>query len=264
MTAAVRSALLAGLAALALAACHRKAAPPPAPKAPEPLGYSQTTPDAAVQLTLDPEIGKRPGLRLRLYGEGVKDLTAFLAQAHNDRASLAAKGIPDAPYERRITWTLTAATPRLTSARESWFDYTGGAHPNHGWNGLLWDVAGDHPIARIDLFRPGADQGPLDAALCKAIRAAKAERQGAVRIGEDTGAWSCPKWADSNFVFAPSTAAGRIGGLEFLFDPYVLGPYAEGDYQVIVPQSAFHDALAPQYADDFAGDPAPPPKPAGQ
>ena len=75
-------------------------------------------------------------------------------------------------------------------------------------------------------------------------------------MGEESGTWSCPKWADSQFVFAPSTAAGKIGGLVFLFDPYVLGPYAEGDYRVTVPLSAFAESLSPSYAEEFAGAPA--------
>jgi hypothetical protein len=265
MTPTVRSAILAGLAALALAACHRKAAAPPPPKAPEPLSFAQTTPDATVQLTLGPDIGKHSGLRLKLYSDGVKELTAFAAQAHNDRAHLQAKGITESPYERRVSWTLTAVGPHLMSVRGSWIDYTGGAHPNRGWNGVIWDIEGDHPITRAEVFRPGVDQTPLDAVLCGAIKAAKAQRKGAVKVGEDAAAWSCPKWADSNFVLAPSTLPKKIGGLEFLFDPYVLGPYVEGDYQVVVPQSAFHDALAPAYADDFAGGPAPPPtRPGGK
>lgn len=253
---------LAAAAALTLGGCHRKAeVRPPAAGPPPPLSFAETTPDATVKLTLAPAIGERSGLRMKLYGDGVKELTSFVAEARNDRAHLQAKGFSAPPYERDITWTITAATPHLLSAREAWVDDTGGAHPNHGWIGLLWDVERDQPIPRADIFQPDPDQARLDAALCRAIKAAKAQRQGAVAIGEDSGAWSCPRWADSNFVFVPSTQKDKIGGLEFLFDPYVLGPYSEGDYRVIVPQAEFHDALAPAYADDFAGDPAPPPGP---
>jgi hypothetical protein len=261
MTAA-RAALAAiAVLAAALGGCNRKAEPKPPAGPPGPLSFERSTPDAKVKLTLEPQIGKHPGLRQKLYDDGVKELTSFVAQAQNDRAHVAAKGLPIPAYERQISWTITADTPHLLSAHESWFDYTGGAHPNHGSIALLWDVERDTPIPRSEMFLPSADQAKLDTALCAAIRAAKAQRPGSAAISQDAGAWSCPKWSDSNFVFAPSTAPGKIGGLVFLYDPYVLGPYVEGDYQVSVPQSVFRDALAPAWADDFAGEPAPKPAP---
>ncbi len=255
----VLTAVTAGLLVAALAACQRKAETkaPAAPAAP--LTFIQTSPDATVRLVLDPGVGARPGLRGKLYGDGVKELTSFADQAHSDRARLSQKGYPSPAYERDLVWSLTAATPNLASARETWSDYTGGAHPNHGWLGVIWDVHSDREIPRGELFRVDADQGQLDALLCQAVKAAKSRRAGAAAINEEVGTWSCPKWDDSNFVFAPSTTAGKIGGLTFLFDPYVLGPYAEGDYAVTVPQSDFRIALAPAYADEFAGAPAPEP-----
>ena len=72
----------------------------------------------------------------------------------------------------------------------------------------------------------------------------------------DPLAWPCPKWADSDFVLAPSSAPGKIGGLVFLFDPYSIGPYVEGDWAIALPQAEFRAALAPQWAGEFAGAPA--------
>ena len=43
----------------------------------------------------------------------------------------------------------------------------------------------------------------------------------------------------------------------FLIGPYQVGPYAEGSYEVTVPQAAFRALLAPAYADEFAGTPKP-------
>lgn len=253
---------VAGLVAVALCGCHRKEASPKASAPlPEPLSFSQVTPDSTVKMTLAPVIAQEPGLRFRLYGDGVKELKSFAAQAHGDRAHLAAKGLQTPPYQRDIAWTLTAATPRLLSARESWFDDTGGAHPNHGWNGLLWNIPEDRAIPRAELFRPDADQAKLEQGLCEAIKAAKVQRVGAQEAAEEAGSWPCPRWADSDFVFAPSTVHGKLGGLVFLFDPYSLGPYAEGDYQVTVPLAEFQGALSPAYADEFAGAPEPLPPP---
>ena len=56
-------------------------------------------------------------------------------------------------------------------------------------------------------------------------------------------------------MLAAGTTAGKAGGLVFLIAPYLVGPYAEGSYEVTVPQSAFRSLLAPAYADEFAGQP---------
>jgi len=100
----------------------------------------------------------------------------------------------------------------------------------------------------------------LDRVLCDAVNAARAARTGepsnlTLGGGEDQ-MWSCPRAMETAFALAPSATAGKAGGLEFLINPYDVGPYAEGTYQIVVPQSAFRTLLAPAYADEFAGAPA--------
>ena len=246
--------LLAAVAVLALAACGPKTPKPPA-SPPLPLAFARTTPDAKVSLTLDKAFRREPGLQQQIYAAGVADLNSFLVQAQGDRAHLLAKHIVTPPYERTVSWTLTAATPRLAAAREAWFDDTGGAHPNHGSKGLIWSVVTDAELPAAELIRPDADQGALDAILCRAVTAAKARRQSPGSAPTDR---ACPRWGDSAFVPVASTTPGKIGGLMFLFDPYVLGPYAEGDYAIVVPQAEVSRWLAPLYAPEFAGAPAQP------
>jgi len=245
--------------ALVLAGCRREQQFKAPPKAPEPLSFARSTPDAAVSLRLWPAIGELPGLRFKLYQDGVKELTTFLAQAQNDHAHLAAKGLPATPYRRAIDWKVTAATPNLVGAEEMWFDDTGGVHPNHGTKGLIWDVLGDHQIAGTELFRSEVSPALLDKALCDAIKAEKARRLGPQASTGDGSESFCSRWPESEFTLAPSTVKGKIGGLIFLFDPNVLGPYAAGGFEVTVPEKVFHFWLSPTWVSEFAGDPAPPP-----
>ncbi len=247
----VRILAMVALAAIAVTGCQRKQAAKP-PQPPPRMSYAQTTPDASVHLTLAPAIAGDAALRFKLYEDGVRELTTFITEARNDHDRVRQKGGTVRPYEHSISWTLTAATPHLLSAWETWYDYAGGAHPNNGSEALLWDPVSDKEIQRGALFRPNADQVRLDAALCTAIHNAKAARSGST---SDPQTWPCPKWADSNFVFAPSVISGKLGGLTFLFDPYAIGPYAEGTYEVTVPLAAFEDALSPAYAAEFAGSP---------
>ena len=257
-----RAAVLGAMAlALALVGCRREQAFKPPPKAPEPLSFAQTTPDATVSLRLWPDVGALPGLRFRLYQDGVKELTTFLAQAKNDHAHLTQKGLPAAPYRRAIDWKIRAVTPRLAGAQETWFDDTGGVHPNYGTKGMVWDIVGDQPLAGGDLFRSDVSPTLLNNALCNAIKAERVRRMGAQAATGEGSQGFCSKWPESEFTLAPSTVKGKIGGLLFLFDPYVLGPYAAGIYEVTVPESVFHYWLSPTWAPEFAGDPPPPASP---
>jgi hypothetical protein len=101
---------------------------------------------------------------------------------------------------------------------------------------------------------------PLDRAICDAVAQAKTHREGAAPLN---AMFACPKWSQAVLVPAPSTIPDKIGGLTVLIDPYVVGPYAEGDYEVVVPLSAFRALLAPTYAAAFGGAPKSPGNPDG-
>jgi len=250
------------LAALALLGCESKKksiarymADDRAVSLPEaPFHFAQATADAKVELTLSPDLDAYPDLHRALFDAGQRQLLEFIAQAKEDRARFAAKGVSQPqPYERRVTWTVAAVTPGLVSLRGAWFDDTGGIHPNHGSDTFLWDRDHGQMLLQSDLFKPGYDLSALDQTLCAAVRKAKQARLGPT----DPKSWSCPKWEDSHATLVPSVRPYRAGGLMFLFDPYVIGAYAEGDYAVLIPLSDVQPALAPMWAADFAGSPAP-------
>jgi hypothetical protein len=249
-----RGALALAAALALLAGCKREPARPAPPA--QPLSFERTTADATVKLTLAAGFADYPELRKTLYDEGVRQLQGFVASAAQDRSKLAEKRLPVPAYERTVAWTLTARNEELVSARKDWFEYTGGAHPNHGSDGLIWDVRQGRQVAPGELFRDDAPRGPLDQALCDAIRAAKTARQGALPPGPG---FECPRWDDGDMVLEPSTEKGKFGGVTFLYDPYAIGPYVEGDYAVTIPQARFRSALSPTYASQFGGAPAPEP-----
>lgn len=247
--------LLAVLAAGALAACKPKPPAPPPPPA-KPLTFVQTTPDATVKLTIAPAIAEWPGLHEKIYNDGVAELKRDIETAKNDRAHLAGEGFPNPAYEHELSWSLAAHNIRLVSLKGSWFSYTGGAHPNSGFNTLLWDVNAAE-IARSDLLLPpGPGDAQVQTALCDGIRQARAGK--GVGPTDDVSMWPCPKWRDADFVLTPSSTPGKLGGFTFVFDPYSIGSYAEGPYEVTVPYAAIKGVLAPAFANEFAGGPAQP------
>ena len=214
--------------------------------------------DAKVDLALPPRIDNYPELHKTLFEAGRQDLLDFARTAAEDRKHATAKGAPlRGPYERQVAWTITSVSPHLIGLKAKWFADTGGAHPNHGSEARLWDRLRNQFILPSELFRDDYDVSALDQVLCAATTQAKARRMGP----NPPGQWTCPKWSDSRFVLVPSVRPYRIGGLMFLFDPYVIGPYAEGDYEVLIPLSDFRRALSPAWAADFEDHPSPDVKP---
>jgi hypothetical protein len=260
-----RLALIAGLALVA-AACGRKAeeakapAPPaqaaaPAPPAAPlpPLTWRSSTRDAEVSLSLPPAVGRIPALYNRLFAEDRNDLEAFVEGAKGELEELRANGEAVRAYGRSLDYAVTAETPRLLSLVRNEVENTGGAHPNTALTSTIWDKQAGKAIAAAALF--GADTAAADKALCDAVHAAKQARAG--KPGLDGEMKACPTLKRATLALAASTTPGKAGGVVALFSPYALGPYAEGAYRVVVPADAIRGALAPAYAAEFAGAPAP-------
>ncbi len=251
---------LAALALLtALTACDQKpakapqATPAPATPAPltRPLAFDQADETAKVALRLPAEISRFPALHVMLYDREVAALRAFVAKAQDDKKT-SDGSFPWRRYSRQGQWFLAADGAPLVGLRALWFEDTGGAHPNHGGATLIWDTAANSEVQPKALFRPDADMSALDKAICDAVATAKTHREGAVPLN---AMFACPKWTETVLVLAPSTTPGKIGGLTAIIDPYLVGPYSEGDYEVTIPAAAFQAMVAPAYASAFGGAP---------
>ena len=268
-----RALLLAAAAVAVLAAgCQRRDADQTAREAPAataeapletpadaaaPLAYESDSEHAEVELTLPAAVARQPDLHARLYSEGVAQLRQFAEGARADRTEYGGDMALPA-FSQSIEWAAGAETGKLFSLRRQVYEYTGGAHPNAAYGALIWDKALKRVVEPAQLFRRGADLSSLDQALCEAVNAAKRERSPDARpvTLDSADSFACPRAIETPFVLAPSTTGGRAGGLLFLISPYTVGPWAEGGYEVVVPQTAFRALVAPAYADEFAGEPA--------
>lgn len=224
-----------------------------------PLDFANRTAAAEVSLKLPAELARQPDLHARLYSEGVASLRQFAEGAANERAELGeGEGAPQQPYSREVEWSVGADTGKLLGVWSMQAEYTGGAHGNSSFNAVLWDKALKRVVSPTLLFGPGVDEA-MNKALCDALTAEKKRRLGDTYLPPAPDSWTCPKWRDTVFTLAPSTTAGKAGGLVFLIPPYMAGAYAEGDYRIAVPAGAFARYLKPAYADEFAGSPKLPP-----
>ena len=244
------------MAATALTGCGKPTPPPKAaPKPAFPFAFEQKSADAEVKLTLDQRIGEWPVLHKQLYQDGVAELRKFAAEAPALRADSVTAEFTPPVFARDLDWKVSAANPHLVSLRQSWMEYTGGAHPNHGVQGRLWSVMEQAETKNAELFvAPGPADAAIDRRLCDGIKAARAAKGAEYSVADDA-VWPCPKWRDADMELAASTTPGKFGGVTFLFDPYAIGSYAEGEYEITIPQSALRSVLAPDWAEEFAGEP---------
>ena len=234
-----------------------------------PLAWKKTTPTAELSLTLPPVVRHAPVLADRLYRGETKALLAFAAQAADPKDGLRSE--PRAfrdqgAWEMQVDYGPAMETGRLLSLYRSAYTDTHGAHPNHSDGGVVFDKTANRNLHPLDLLNPGADQRPLDRALCDAARAAKRERnEGPWNEKEDSN-FSCPTWrglyldgkllegsSPPQIALTPGDVAGKAGGLTFIYSPYDIGAYVEGGYAVVVQQAVFRAALKPEYAAEFAG-----------
>ena len=148
-------------------------------------------------------------------------------------------------------WSLAGQTKRLLSLVANTDTFAGGAHPNHDSSALLWDLTGQSELKLADLFE-GADSlaGAIRSEFCKRLDAERAERRGTEVL--DGSFSECPPFADLTIFPADANGNSRFESIQLIADPYVAGPYSEGDYSVEVPVSpALVRALKPEYRGDF-------------
>ncbi|MEM8696811.1 MAG: DUF4163 domain-containing protein [Pseudomonadota bacterium] len=192
-----------------------------------------------------------PQLRSRL--ESLRD------QARSDydrgRAELAEIMPADSPmvtgYEHNQRWTIAGRTDRLISLGSETYSYSGGAHGNTAFDAILWDVAGDRPLAVIDLFTNRyLGLSLIDMRFCAGLREEQLDRLGA--ISEDDLWADCPP-VEAVALFPTGSADGPFTGFTVSVPPYIAGPYSAGPFEIDVPVTAEMLALIKsEYRASFA------------
>lgn len=243
-----------GLMIAALASCSRQAEEPPAAPTPAfPLSYSHKDANAEVSLTLPEAIARFPALHESLYSEGETELKSFTENTTRIRADLAKDGFDSPAYFRKSAWHLSGETDRLASFYAEHTEYTGGAHGNMNFETLLWDKTAGAPLKPDALFAPNADFRAADAYLCTQVEAERSRRNETPTRQNETS-FPCPKLLESRVILIPSTITDKFGALEALYAPYDVGPYAEGAYRIRIPQNIVRGLIAPDLAENFAGE----------
>ncbi|MCH2456949.1 MAG: DUF3298 and DUF4163 domain-containing protein [Henriciella sp.] len=188
---------------------------------------------------------------------------AFLAAAQNDRADAENEGYAFRPHSLTVSWDEVG--PRegtLRSFLGSYAAYAGGAHPNFQFDVLNWDEGLGEEISFEDLFEDDeAARSVMADALQAALIAAKRERMNDQSLSDEQlmDSWLRAAFDNNEAIFENFTIARGMdseapAGLIYHFQPYTVGAYAEGPYEIAVPASVFVDELAPRYGDLFDTD----------
>lgn len=197
-----------------------------------------------------------PPLVERIRSRAMAHRAELLKAASADNVQRAKQGFPFNRYAFSESCTVAGNTPRLLSLKANWSEYTGGAHPMHGTRALLWDRQTGKELGFSDLLQEGAAslEPLIGARFCNDLNAVRAKKRGpeaAPAIGPDDPFNRCPPFGELALIPRGQPDGGFTTILVHA-DPYVAGPYVEGDYDIVVPVTAeVVAALKPSYRASF-------------
>lgn len=227
---------------------------PSATPTPEALASEETTDLYEFRYAYPAEAGAIPALAARLDSDLAEMRAELASQSRQARSEARAGGFDFRAYSSGKDWKRVTDLPGWLSLSATVDSYTGGAHPNYWFAGLLWDKAAEQERKPEELF---ASRAAMSVALrpefCRQIDRQREEKRGApVPPDSDDMFDACLDPADYVIILGSSNgqAFDRIG---VLVPPYEAGPYVEGAYEVTVPVTAkIMAAVKPQYRASFA------------
>lgn len=232
------------------------ATPPPAPTAApgNARKVKETTGTYDFEYAYPAEAGAIPALRAWLDADLKKQRDELIAEARDGKDDAKANDFPFNGYSRGLTWSRVADLPAWLSLSGLTYEFTGGAHPNHGYTALLWDKAAARQREATDLFvSKAAFSAAIREAFCDQLDLQRSKRRGE-KVNRNSGDEfdQCIDPADSTVILGSSNhqTFDRLG---VLIGPYEAGPYVEGDYEVNLPVTqAVLDAVRPEYKAAFS------------
>lgn len=242
-------------AVLLLAACQRTQVDLPATVPPEPALVTAKAEGFEGRIAIDGLIASVP----RLHELIEPRMRATMAEVQvASQADIAARGgAPQGGYFFDAEWTGSGAGARYLNVRGRISQFTGGAHPLMWYEAFVWDRLGQRRLALADLLRDPRSGSPAVSTLATLARdaliAVKHTRMpdydpaadGFIgTTGDGPFAPDLARFA-GNFQLVPRGAgdAAGEGGIELLFSPYEVGPWAEGGYEVLLPAAAVRPLL---------------------
>jgi hypothetical protein len=192
----------------------------------------------------------------------LKDSILALHKTDVDQAKADAKddkeGNPSFhPYTIDTVWRVTFENEAVLSLSGDTDADTGGAHPNEGFQTIVWDKKASHPVPIEALFAPDQVKPALSAiaeAARKAWTKTYTERSGQPP-GQDSDLAETGIGPDAEKLktYALIYAKGQTSanGILLLYGAGEVWPHVLGDFRLAVPASVFAKYLLPQWRGVF-------------
>jgi hypothetical protein len=198
--------------------------------------------------------GGIPALRAMFDAELAKQKAELIANAQKQRVEAKQNDYPYNALGDWVDWKVVTDLPAWLSLSADVSSYEGGAHPNHGFDALLWDRQANQRRNPIDLFSAkAAFSRAIRKDFCAALNKQRAEKRGEqIDLKSKDEFDQCIDPAESTVILGSSNhqTFDRIG---VLVAPYEAGPYVEGDYEVTLPVTdAVLAAVKPEYRSSFS------------
>jgi len=200
--------------------------------------------------------GAVPALRALLDADIAKQKKDLRVQAIGMRKEARESGFPFRPPGYWAAWQTVTDLPGWLSLSAEVSTYEGGAHPNHGFDTILWDRQAGRRRDPVDLFSSGtALSAAIRASFCRALDAQRREKRGGDgRLDGGIGEFdACIDPLENGTLILGSSGGQAFDRLGILVPPYNAGPYAEGSYEVTLPVTgAVMRAVRPEFRAAFA------------
>jgi hypothetical protein len=173
-----------------------------------------------------------PRLRAALLADLAHDHRLALSYVAESRRLARRNHFEFQPHDYSKSWSIAGTSARLISLTADLGAFTGGAHPNSSYFGLLWDRAADRAVPVATVVGPALLRRPRPR-FCAALNAQRAENRGEpVRPDPQDPFTTCPAFAGLVLAPADGNHNGRFERLNVLIAPYLAGAYVEGSYAV--------------------------------
>lgn len=146
---------------------------------------------------------------------------AMLGEFHQTTKEIGNGWTPVGKLTLEVAPVLASVRPDFISFHLEWNEYSGGAHPNHGTIPFAFGLVDGKPkqLKLADLIAPGTTSETFFMKRVKPFLDQQKQKRGGDKVYDID-----PRSYD-RFVVTSK-------GLAFFFDPYEMGPYAEGSYEV--------------------------------
>ncbi len=177
-----------------------------------------------------PHLADADSARVEKFNLAVANLAAARSGAF--KKDVAAPAGPEGGASLSVSYEIIGANKDFISVLFTFFEYSGGAHPNTSTLSLNYDLNRNAVVNLADLFTPNSNYlkviSDYSIKELKKLETVSYADEGAGPKLENFHSWN----------ITPA-------GLKITFDPYQVGPYAAGEHEVVVPYSVLKPIIKP-------------------